>query len=77
LPGPGPQFKAGVARRQSRLLGGSVLPCRQPEELARRLQQLLHDPTTCHQLGAIGRQRMGAAGGSAQIAALVEQRLLG
>jgi uncharacterized protein (TIGR03492 family) len=77
LPGPGPQFKAGFARRQSRLLGGSVLPCRQPEELARRLQQLLHDPTTCHQLGAIGRQRMGAAGGSAQIAALVEQRLLG
>ena len=27
LPGPGPQFKPGFARRQSRLLGGAVRPC--------------------------------------------------
>ena len=27
LPGRGPQFKAGFARRQSRLLGGAVQPC--------------------------------------------------
>lgn len=77
LPGPGPQFKAGFARRQSRLLGGAVLPCHHPEELARRLQLLLHNPAIGHHLGALGRRRMGAAGGSQQIAALVEQRLLG
>jgi hypothetical protein len=29
------------------------------------------------QLGAIGQQRMGAAGGSEALAALVDQRLLG
>jgi hypothetical protein len=54
-----------------------VLPCHHPEELARRLQQLLHTPAIGHHLGALGRRRMGAAGGSQQIAALVEQRLLG
>jgi uncharacterized protein (TIGR03492 family) len=77
LPGPGPQFKAGFARRQSRLLGGAVLPCHGPEELARQLQELLADPIERARRGAIGRQRMGPAGGSARLAALVEQRLLG
>ncbi len=77
LPGPGPQFKAGFARRQSRLLGGAVLPCQGPEQLARRLQELLDDPTERARRGACGRRRMGPAGGSARLASLVEQRLLG
>lgn len=77
LPGPGPQFKSGFARRQSRLLGGAVWPCHSPEELARQLQQLLANPSLRAQRGAIGQQRMGLAGGSAQLAALVERRLLG
>ena len=77
LPGPGPQFKAGFARRQSRLLGGAVLPCRGPEQLARQLQALLADPAERARRGAIGRRRMGPGGGSARLATLVEQRLLG
>jgi len=77
LPGPGPQFKAGFARRQSRLLGGAVQPCSNPQQLVERLQELLADPTNRTRLGAIGRRRMGPSGGSAQLAALVEQRLLG
>ena len=77
LPGPGPQFKAGFARRQSRLLGGAVTPCASPSQLAQRLVRLLNDPNKRHQLGAIGRRRMGPAGGSSALAALVDQRLLG
>ncbi|MEY3757419.1 MAG: hypothetical protein RLZZ263_573 [Cyanobacteriota bacterium] len=77
LPGPGPQFKAGFARRQSRLLGGAVMPCASPSQLAQRLVRLLNDPNQRHQLGAIGRSRMGPAGGSSALAALVDQRLLG
>jgi uncharacterized protein (TIGR03492 family) len=77
LPGPGPQFKAGFARRQSRLLGGAVLPCQDPEQLARRLQELLDDPAERARRGSWGRRRMGPAGGSARLAGLVEQRLLG
>jgi uncharacterized protein (TIGR03492 family) len=77
LPGPGPQFKASFARRQSRLLGGAVVPCRSGAQLAERLTLLLAEPLLRHQLGAIGQRRMGAAGGSDALAALVVQRLLG
>jgi uncharacterized protein (TIGR03492 family) len=77
LPGPGPQFKPGFARRQSRLLGGAVVPCHSQQELALKLQQLLDDPSEWARRGALGRARMGPAGGSAQLAELVEQQLLG
>jgi uncharacterized protein (TIGR03492 family) len=76
LPGPGPQFKAGFARRQSRLLGGAVQPCRNGEELRARMVQLLADGSERRRLGAIGRRRMGPAGGSDRLAALIEERLL-
>jgi len=77
IPGPGPQFKAGFARRQSRLLGGAVLPCRSPQQAARRLALLLQEPELRRRLGATGRARMGRAGGSERLAVLVERQLLG
>jgi len=76
LPGDGPQFKAGFARRQSRLLGGAVVPCRDAGQLAERLQVLLSNPELRRQLGRQGQRHMGPAGGSAAIAALIEARLL-
>lgn len=76
LPGPGPQFTAGFARRQSRLLGGAVHPCRSPGELIQHLAELLNDGARRQALGRIGRRRMGPAGGSARLAALVERQLL-
>jgi hypothetical protein len=45
--------------------------------LRQRLLHLLDDPTECQRLGAIGRRRMGVAGGSEQLATLIERRLLG
>jgi uncharacterized protein (TIGR03492 family) len=77
LPGPGPQFKAGFARRQSRLLGGAVQPCHSSGELGQRLLELLADPRERQRLGRRGRLRMGAAGGSDRLAALISSRLLG
>ena len=76
LPGKGPQFTQGFAQRQSRLLGGSVKPCRSAEELRWRLAALLKDGGLRDQLGAIGRQRMGTAGGSSELARLVSERLI-
>lgn len=76
LPGAGPQFTRGFARRQSRLLGGAVRPCRSAEELEQRLLALLADAEAGRRLGAIGRRRMGPAGGSARLAALIDTRLL-
>jgi len=77
LPGPGPQFQAGFARRQSRLLGGAVQPCRSAAQLAERLQRLLREPERRRRLAARGRRRMGPPGGSERLAQLVLQRLLG
>jgi len=68
LPGRGPQFTRGFAKRQSRLLGGAVRTCKSEAELGRRLGQLLNDPLLQQEMGRVGRQRMGAAGGSEAIA---------
>jgi uncharacterized protein (TIGR03492 family) len=76
LPGPGPQFQAGFARRQNRLLGGAVHPCHGASELRHLLELLLADPQERERLGAIGRRRMGPPGGSERLAALIEARLL-
>jgi uncharacterized protein (TIGR03492 family) len=76
LPGPGPQFKLGFARRQSRLLGGAVRLCASAQELAVELERLLGDAQLRQHLGAIGRRRMGDAGGSERLAALVDRQLL-
>jgi uncharacterized protein (TIGR03492 family) len=76
LPGPGPQFQVGFARRQSRLLGGAVQPCHDPAELRRRLSALLADESERQRLGAVGQRRMGPPGGSERLAALIQERLL-
>ena len=76
LPGPGPQFKAGFARRQSRLLGGAVTPCHNRTELTQRLQALLQNEQERQRLGRIGRRRMGPPGASERLATLIATRLL-
>ena len=76
LPGPGPQFKLGFARRQSRLLGGAVRVCPSPAALAAELARLLGSPEERRRLAGIGRRRMGSAGGGERLAALLERDLL-
>lgn len=76
LPGRGPQFQAGFARRQSRLLGGAVQPLRNAPELRQALLALLDNERERQRRGRIGRRRMGAAGGSDRLAELIDQRLL-
>jgi uncharacterized protein (TIGR03492 family) len=76
LPGPGPQFKAGFARRQGRLLGGAVQPCAGARELQARAEALLADPTARQRLGRIGRRRMGPAGGSERLVRAITGQLL-
>ena len=43
LPGSGPQFTKSFAKRQSRLLGGSVLVCKNKKILLKRLSLLLRE----------------------------------
>ena len=76
LPGAGPQFKLGFAIRQSRLLGGAVMPFTSQVLLAKRLNVLLADARLRNQLGKIGSKRMGPSGGSAALSSLISKLLL-
>ncbi len=75
LPGKGPQFKHGFAIRQSRLLGGSVIPCKSSAQMAKRVQLLLQDSRLRERLSVIGKKRMGSSGGSEALAKMILQFL--
>ena len=68
MPGKGPQFKNGFAIRQSRLLGGSVIPCQNSFEMVKTVQLLLQDSHLRERLSFIGKRRMGNSGGSEALA---------
>ncbi len=76
LPGNGPQFGYGFAKRQSRLLGGAVISCRSPLLMAERLQFLLKEKPLRRRMGQIGIHRMGPSGGSEALASLLLECLL-
>lgn len=71
LPGNGPQFKYDFAVRQSRLLGGAVVPCKSKTGLARRAEFLLENHSLRRQIGFIGASRMGSEGGSLSLASII------
>ncbi len=75
LPGKGPQFKHGFATRQSRLLGGSVIPCQNSEHMAKTVKSLLLDSNLRERLSLIGKKRMGCSGGSEALAQMILQFL--
>jgi len=89
LAGPGPQFPAGFAEAQRRLLGPGVScvpgPVGQVATLAataRRLRSMLdrladplEAPAWRRQLEAIAAERLGPGGGSARIAAAIMEML--
>ena len=59
LPGSGPQFTKSFAKRQSRLLGGSVLVCKNKKILLKRLSLLLKGKVDRFKQAKIGKKRMG------------------
>ena len=77
LPGDGPQFKKSFAIRQSRLLGGAVMPCQNTRHFAQSAETLLEDHSLRHKLSIQGVKRMGNQGGSAVLAAFVLKLLVG
>ena len=90
LCGRGPQFTATFAEAQRRLLGpgvscatgkpGSAAVLQATADLAAQQLAALGDPVAGprwrHQLAALGAERIGAPGGSAQIATAIMERIL-
>ena len=76
LPGSGPQFTKSFAKRQSRLLGGSVLVCKNKKILLKRLSLLLKEEVERFEQVKIGQKRMGESGGSQKIVDSINLHLL-
>ncbi len=76
LPGSGPQFTKSFAKRQSRLLGGSVLVCKNKKILLKRLSLLLKGKVNRLEQGKIGKERMGESGASKKIVDAINLNLL-
>ena len=76
LPGSGPQFTNSFAKRQSRLLGGSVLVCENKIILLKRLCVLLREKVYRIEQAKIGKKRMGHSGASKKIVDSIYSHLL-
>ena len=76
LPGPGPQFTKSFAKRQSRLLGGSVLVCKNKKILLKHLSLLLKRKVDRLEQAKIGKKRMGESGASKKIVDAINLYLL-
>ena len=76
LPGSGPQFTKSFAKRQSRLLGGSVLVCKNKKILLKRLSLLLREKVKRLEQVKIGKKRMGRSGASKKIVDSINSDLL-
>jgi len=76
LPGSGPQFTKSFAKRQSRLLGGSVLVCKNKKILLKRLSLLLREKVYMLEQAKIGKKRMGHSGASEKIVDSMSLHLL-
>ncbi|WP_288262693.1 lipid-A-disaccharide synthase-related protein [uncultured Prochlorococcus sp.] len=76
LPGSGPQFTKSFAKRQSRLLGGSVLVCKDKSILLKNLSLLLREKVYRLKQAKIGKKRMGKSGASKKIVDSININLL-
>ena len=75
FPGKGHQFNFNFAKRQSRLLGGSVAIARGYETLAKQVGFLLNSDLDREIIGLRGAKRMGPEGGSRSIALSISSHL--
>ncbi len=76
IPGAGPQFTKSFAKRQSRLLGGSVLVCENKKTLLDNLETLLNEKECRLKQVKIGMKRMGRSGASKKIVDYIDLSLL-
>ena len=75
LPGKGHQFNFNFAKRQSRLLGGSVAIAKGYDTLAKQVGFLLNSDIDREIIGLRGSKRMGPEGGSHAIALSISTHL--
>ncbi|MDR7427540.1 MAG: lipid-A-disaccharide synthase-related protein [Armatimonadota bacterium] len=77
FPGPGPQFTARFLALQRHLLGEAIVAASNPDQAAAAVLQLLASPQERARRGQAGRERMGAPGAAARVAAEIQRLLTG
>jgi len=75
VPGKGPQFTKSFAKRQQRLLGGSVCMCESKDIFHEKLLYLLENKQFRMSQGQIGKERMGGPGASKRIAEFITLKM--
>ena len=75
LPDKGPQFTRSFAKRQQRLLGGSVSLCESKDIFHKKLMYLQENKRFRFRQGQIGKERMGDPGASRRIAKFINLKL--
>jgi uncharacterized protein (TIGR03492 family) len=68
LPGEGPQFTSNFAKRQTYLLGESVILVNNVGEIGKELKSVLDSPKKCQAIAENGKKRLGQPGAAARIA---------
>ena len=76
FPGKGPQFTKSFAYRQQRLLGGSVMVCKNKQNLLKKLSFLLSSKQNRVSQAKFGIERMGSKGGSQRIVEYIKLKLV-
>jgi uncharacterized protein (TIGR03492 family) len=69
FPGPGVQYTPGFLSLQRKILGEALVAVPSAEQAAGAVLRLLADPPERDRRGQAGRERMGAPGAGARIAA--------
>lgn len=72
--GQGPQYNAYFARRQTWLLGESLILLDSPDQTGEALQQVLHDARRLEAIACNGRERLGEAGAARRIAKILREQ---
>ncbi|MBD2653779.1 hypothetical protein H6G45_09820 [Synechocystis sp. FACHB-383] len=74
FPGSGPQYNPYFARRQTWLLGESLIMLDSPEQTGEALRRVLHDSDRLEAIARNGRERLGEAGAARRIAEVLRQQ---
>jgi uncharacterized protein (TIGR03492 family) len=74
FPGQGPQYNPYFARRQTWLLGESLILLDSPDQTGEALQQVLHDTGRLEAIACNGRERLGEPGAAHRIAEILREQ---
>ncbi len=75
FPGKGPQYNSKFAENQKHLLGISLQLIDKPQQVGKKIKELLSNPEKLAKIAVNGKKRLGKIGASQRIAKLIEETI--